>query len=252
VFARIFAEPLIDRAIAYEDGRAAAQDVLDRAAGFQIPAEDGGDAVSRGVQANLGIGVGMVLFGLTMGALFAVAYTVCLGRTGRIRPRQLSLLVATAGFVVVYLVPFLKYPANPPAVGNDDTVDDRAEYFLLMVVASLLAAVIATAVGQRLRSRFGTWNATLLGLGGYVSVVAVVMLVLRDIAEVPAPLLAPDGTIVFPAFPGDVLADFRVYSIGAQVVLWGAIGLVFAPLADRVLAGGARPAVAPPRESTAV
>jgi predicted cobalt transporter CbtA len=187
-----------------------------------------------------------------MGALFAVAYTVCLGRTGGIRARQLSLLVAGAGFVVVFLVPFLKYPANPPAVGNDDTIDDRAEYFLLMLVASLLAAVLATAVGQRLRPRFGTWNATLLGIGGYLAAVAVVMLVLKDIAEVPAPLVDPRGGIVFAAFPADVLADFRVYAIASQVVLWSAIGLVFAPLAERLLASGRLPAVAPPRETAGI
>ena len=150
VFARIFAEPVIDRAIAYEDGRTAAQDALDRAAGFSIP-DDGGEVFSRGIQANLGIGVGMVAFGLAMGALFAVAYTVCLGRTGQLKARPLALVLAACGFVVVYLTPFLKYPANPPAVGNDDTIQDRASYFLLMLVTSLLAAVLATVIGQRLK-----------------------------------------------------------------------------------------------------
>ncbi|HUR72962.1 MAG TPA: CbtA family protein [Sporichthya sp.] len=252
IFALLFAEPLIDRAVAYEDGRAAAQDALDRAAGFATPVENGGDIVSRGVQSTIGLGVGLLAFGLAMGALFAVAYTVCLGRTGGIRARQLSLLLAGAGFVVVFLVPFLKYPANPPAVGNDATIDDRAEYFLLMLIASLLIAVLATAAGQQLRPRFGTWNAALLGIGGYLAAVAVVMLVLQDIAEVPAPLVDSRGTIVFAAFPADVLADFRVYAIGAQVVLWSAIGLVFAPLADRLLASGRRPAVSPPRETAGI
>jgi hypothetical protein len=35
-----------------------------------------------------------------------------------------------------------------------------------------------------------------------------------------------------------VLFNFRLYSIAAQLVLWGAIGLIFAPLADRLLAPG--------------
>lgn len=252
VFARIFAEPVIDRAIAYEGGRDAAQETLDRAAGFPLPLDDGGEIVSRSVQANLGIGVGMVAFGLAMGALFAVAYTVCLGRTGGLKARPLALVLAACGFVVVYLVPFLKYPANPPAVGTDDTIQDRAGYFLLMLVTSLLAAVLATVLGQRLKTRFGTWNASLLGVGAYVGVVGVAMAVLRDTAEVPAPLTDPNGHIVFPAFPADVLADFRVYSLVAQVVLWSTIGLVFAPLADRLLASGERPAVAPPRETASL
>jgi predicted cobalt transporter CbtA len=245
VFARIFAEPLIDRAITYEDGRDAAQDALARAAGFSVPADTSSEVFSRSVQANLGIGVGMVGFGLAMGALFAVAYTVCLGRTGQLHARSLALVLAACGFVVVYLVPFLKYPANPPAIGSEDTIRDRGSYFLLMVVSSLLAAVLATVVGQRLQARFGTWNASLLAIGGYIAVVAVVMLVLKDVRETPTSLTDREGHIVFPPFPADVLADFRVYSVAAQVVLWSAIGLIFAPLADRALAGGERPVVAP-------
>ncbi len=171
IFALIFAEPLIDRAIAYEDGRAAAQEALDRAAGFQVPAETGGDVVSRGVQSTVGLGLGLVAFGLALGALFAVTYTVCLGRTGRIRARQLALLVAAAGFVTVSLIPFLKYPANPPAASNDDTIDDRTGLFLLTLMIGVLAAVVATAAGQRLQVRFGTWNAALLAGAGIDTVV---------------------------------------------------------------------------------
>lgn len=259
VFARIFAEPLIDRAIAYEDGRGAAQDALDRAAGFEIPVTEGGAVVTRAVQANLGLGVGMVLFGLAMGALFAVAYALCLGRTGMIRPRPLALLLAAAGFVTVFLVPFLKYPANPPAVGTDSTVRDRAGLFLLLLVVAVFAAVLATVIGQRLRPRCGTWNAALLAGGGFVAVVAVVMLALPPLghldanavagseraSETPRPLLDADGTIVYPGFPADVLAEFRIYSVGAQLLFWSALALVFAPLAERALAAGGRPAHAP-------
>ena len=46
------------------------------------------------------------------------------------------------------------------------------------------------------------------------------------------------GVIVYPGFPADVLFNFRLYSIAAQLVLWSAIGLIFAPLADRLLAPG--------------
>jgi hypothetical protein len=55
----------------------------------------------------------MILFGIAMGALFAVVYAVCLGRVGNLRPRTLALLVAAGGFVTVYLVPFIKYPRQP-------------------------------------------------------------------------------------------------------------------------------------------
>lgn len=249
VFARIFAEPQINKAIAYESGRDAAQSLLDKAAG--IPAEAGDpDLFSRSVQANVGIGVGMIFFGMAMGALFAVAYAVCLGRVGNLRARNLALLVAGGGFLALYLVPFLKYPANPPAIGHEDTIKDRTGLYLVMVVCSLAFLVGAVVLGRRLQSRFGNWNATLLAAGAFVVAIGVVMALLPQLGhlaynkenfgthptETPLPLTDDKGRIVYPGFPADVLFSFRFYSVGAQLLMWSVIGLVFGPLAERVLA----------------
>ena len=71
IFARIFAEPVIQAAIDYEGARDDARNAIAAAAGQAVdPAE--ADIFSRTVQANIGIGVGVVLFGVAMGALFAV------------------------------------------------------------------------------------------------------------------------------------------------------------------------------------
>ena len=116
IFARIFAEPVIGRAIDYESGRDAAEDALNAAAG--MPMESGGpDIFSRTIQANVGIGFAVVLFGVAMGAIFAVVYCVAIGRVGNVSPRNLALLVAGGLFLGIYLVPFVKYPANPPSIG---------------------------------------------------------------------------------------------------------------------------------------
>jgi hypothetical protein len=250
LFARIFAEPQIQLAIDYEDGRHAAQEALDRAAGVALEHAHG-DPFSRAVQGNVGIGVAMIFFGMAMGALFAVAYAICLGRTGRIRPRNLALLVAGAGFLGLYAVPFLKYPANPPAVGNDETIQLRSSFYLLMVACSVLFLILSVWLGRRLQARFGTWNATLIAAGVFIAATAIVMVLFpsfgelaanRDLhrtTETPAPLTDANGAIVFPGFPADVLYNFRLYSFGAQLVLWAAIGLVFAPLAERLLAPSA-------------
>jgi hypothetical protein len=53
--------------------------------------------------------------------------------------------------------------------------------------------------------------------------------------ETPLPLTDASGAIVFPGFPADVLAGFRLHCIGAQAILWTAIAVVFAPLAERLL-----------------
>lgn len=252
VFAKVFAEPQIQAGADYESGREEAQHALVQAAGKAMADHDGGELFSRAVQGNLGIGAGMVLFGVAMGLLFAVVYTVCLGRVGRLRPRTLALLVAGAGLVTIYLTPFLKYPANPPGVGNADTIGVRGGLYLIMVAGSVVFLGVAVWLGRRLAPKLGTWNAAVAGGGLFVVLSAILMLVLPSLGELsanvadygpratetPLPLKNPAGQIVYPGFPADVLASFRLYSVGAQVILWGVLGLVFAPLADRTLRRG--------------
>jgi hypothetical protein len=248
VFARIFAEPQIQAAIDYESGRDAAQAVLDRAAG--LPAETADHEVfSRTIQGNVGIGAGMILFGAAMGALYAVAYVLACGRTGNLRPRTLALLVALGGFLGSYLIPFVKYPANPPSVGHAETIRDRSGLYLLMVGVSIAVLVLAVWLGQRLKPRFGNWNATLLAGLACVAALGVSMIALPELGhlhanvaqygrhptETPLPLRNAQGQIVYPGFPADLLFSFRLYSVAAQAILWAAMGLCFAPLAERLL-----------------
>jgi len=247
LFARIFAEPVISRAIDYEDARHKAQDALDQAAGLPtVP--HGQNEVSRGIQANLGVGVGLILFGAAMGALVAVVYTVCLGRTGKLRPRTLAVLVAAAGFLTLYLVPFLKYPADPPAIGHEDTIRVRSGLYLLTVAASIAFLALAVWFGRKLRSRWGSWTAMLVAGGVFLVAVAALMIALPEFGmlasnvehfgaratETPFPLTDSTGAIVFPGFPADELYQFRLFSVASQLVLWTALALIFAPLVDRL------------------
>jgi predicted cobalt transporter CbtA len=225
MFARIFVEPVIDRAIAYEDG----------VGELQEHGEHGIELFTRGVQANIGMGFGVMAFALAMGGLFAVAYCAAHGRVGDVSPRALSVWLSGAMFLALYVVPFLKYPANPPAVSLDETIRQRTLLYLLMVVLSAVLLVGAISVGRQLASRLGGWNAGLAAAGCYVASIAVVMLVLPTIDETPGPVRNDVGAIVYPAFPADDLYDFRLYSLGTQLVLWAAIGLVFGPMAQRLL-----------------
>lgn len=249
VFARIFAESQIQAAIDYESGRDAAQAAIEKASG--IPTFEGGHEVfSRTIQANIGIGAGVILFGAAMGALFAVAYAICLGRTGGLRPRSLSMLVAGAGFLGFYLVPFVKYPANPPSIGHQETIQERSGLYLVMVFCSLMFLFGAVWLGQRLRSRLGNWNAALVAGAAFVVAIGILMVLLPSFGELdfnratngslatetPQPLTDAKGAIAFPGFPADTLFNFRLYSVAAQAILWTALGLIFAPMAERLLA----------------
>ena len=256
VFARIFAEPLVQQAIDYETGRDEAQHALDQAAGMAADPGAHGEVFTRAIQANVGIGVAVIFFGMAMGALYAVAYAICLGRTGAVRARTLALLVAGGGFAAFYLVPFLKYPANPPAIGHGETIQLRSSLYLLMVGCSVLFLILTVWLGKRLQPRFGTWNATLIAGAVFVVATGVVMLILPSFGELaanqpyhqatetPGPLTDPSGKIVFPGFPADLLYSFRLYSIGAQLILWATVGLIFGPLAERLLEPSAAKAAA--------
>ena len=248
LFARILAEPYIQKAIDYESGRDAAQDALDRAAGLAVPPA-GSDIFSRTIQADVGLGVGMIVFGLALGAIVAVVYCLYVGRAGNLRPRSLALAVAGGGFLSLYLVPFLKYPANPPAIGHEDTIQQRSLLYLVMVLCSVLFLIGAVWLGQRLRERLGNWTATLVAAAAFIAASGILMGLLPSLGdlasnrshfgpfgtETPQPLRNPAGQIVYPGFPADVLFKFRLLSVGAQLILWGVLGVCFAPLAERVL-----------------
>ncbi|KZS82003.1 cobalt transporter [Mycobacterium kansasii] len=228
VFARVFAEPVIGRAIQYEDGRTDAV----HAQGVH---EHGVELFSRGVQGNAGLGFGVLIFGIAMGALFAVLFCIAYPRVASVGPQQLSIRLAAGAVVAMYLVPFLKYPPNPPAVGQADTIGSRTLWYLVMVVASVGLAIGAVWLCRRLAPRLGAWNAGLSGVGAYIAATALIMLVLPTVDEIPEPLRDAGGTIIYPGFPADVLYEFRLASLGTQVVLWATIGVVFSTLARRLL-----------------
>ena len=226
--AKVFGEPEVDRAIAFEEQHAATEPpahTIRRDGESQLPAHEHGDEelVSRAVQSTAGLLTAVAVYGAAMGGLFALAFAFLYGRVGDISPRLLTLLLALAAFVAVYYVPSLKYPANPPAVGEPDTIGLRTGLYLLMMLISLGAMVFSVALGRRLAARYGGINATLIGAGTFVAIIVVAQLVLPDINEVPAD------------FPAGVLWQFRMASLLMQAVTWATLGLVFGFLADRLL-----------------
>jgi len=135
--------------------------------------------------------------------------------------------VASAGFIAVYLVPNLKYPANPPSVGAPETIGARTALYFIMIAISFAAMVGSTASRRSLVTRLGDWNATVIAAAGYLVVVIAVALVLPAVNEVPD------------QFPAAVLWNFRIASIGAQLILWATLGLLFGALTERALSHGA-------------
>ncbi|HVT64210.1 MAG TPA: CbtA family protein [Mycobacteriales bacterium] len=264
VFAKVLTEPLINKSIDYESGRDDAINALRKAAGLAVDPE-GPDIVSRHVQSTWGIMTGLVGFGLAMGLIVAVVYLVLHGRFS-IQMRTLALTICGFGFLGIFLMPFLKYPANPPAIGHEFTIHQRGQLYLVMVGSSLILLVLGTYAGHRLAAKFGVFYGSLIAAAGVLVVFAVLIGLLpslgnlhanvahahdigygRSSTETPLPITDAQGNIVYPGFPADVLWKFRWYSVINQLLIWTTIGLCFSALLLRMFRGP-KPSV--PTEST--
>jgi hypothetical protein len=213
-FAVLYGEPQIDRAIAFEEAQAAAAGTADA----------GAPLVSRPMQASLGLLTGTVVYAIALGGIFALVFAAAYGRVGRGSPRVTAAVLALAGFAAVVLVPFLKYPSNPPAVGADETIGERTRLFFLMLAVSLFAALAALRLGRDLVRRLGAWNGVLAAVAAYIVLVAVAQLAMPSIEE------APEG------FSSAVIWHFRIATLGVHAILWTTLGLGFGALAERLLA----------------
>ncbi|TCO46547.1 CbtA family protein [Actinocrispum wychmicini] len=210
IFASLFGEPSVDSAISFEGMHSHG-------------ADEGPELVSRSIQSTLGLAVAVGAYGLAFGGLFALGFAFAYGRLGRLNARATAEVLALGAFVVVFVVPYLKYPANPPSVGQPDTIGSRTAWYFSMVLVSVVAGIGSTVLARRLLARFGAWNSVLLGLLAYVAVVSVASAILPVVSEVPE------------HFPASVLWNFRVASLGTQLVLWMSIGLLFGVLTERRL-----------------
>ena len=218
-FAKIVGEPQVDQAISFEEKADAAKG--------EAPEPE---LVSRHTQAGLGLLTGVMAFSAAIGGLFALTFSALVGRAGKLSAKALSAWLASAGFIALVIVPNLKYPANPPSIGDPATIGYRTGLFFLMVAISLVTMVFSLKVRRAAIARFGSWNASIAGAAVFVVIIAAVQIGMPAINEVPA------------AFPAVLLWKFRVAAIGMQVIMWTTLGLLFGNLAQRSLHAGSRTA----------
>ncbi|MEH3033195.1 MAG: CbtA family protein [Aeromicrobium erythreum] len=211
-------EPPVDQAIAVEEAG-----TVHSHGGESVAAHGGGHdegGISRSQQSGPGLATGIGLLGLALGGIAGLASAFAAGRTGSLTPPASSAVVALLGFVSIGLVPFLKYPPNPPAVGSGDTIGQRTADYFSMMGLSIVAVVAAFVLVRALRSR-GTAVALAAGVLLYGAVVGSAYALLPAVDEVPD------------TFPADTLYDFRIASILTQGALWAGIGVTLAFLVGR-------------------
>ena len=223
-------EPSVGAAIAVEGSEHAADGHSHADEAGSAPVEEHETVVPRSLQSTAGLATATIVAGVTLGGLIGTVSALALGRFGRLGTRATVLLVTGLGFLATYVVPYLAYPPNPPAVGRSDTIGYRTALYFILVAVSVIAGVTAVLVARRLAVRWGAWSATLTCAAAYGVIMAVTIMIMPGYDEVPAD------------FPANVLFDFRQASLIVQVTLWGVVGLVTAELAHRLaLRGRERP-----------
>ncbi len=211
LFAFVVGEPVLDKAIALEE------------------ASDGAhheEIFSRSTQ-KVGLFFATGLFGVTVGGVFGIVYAFFRDRLSAGSDLGRSISLSGAIFVGAFLIPFLKYPANPPSVGDPSTIRERTAAYFALVALSLLTMLVAWLSARALKARgFDAPRRRLMVGVGMVLVVAVLFL------SLPA---GPSAE----GFPSGVLWAFRFSSLGTQVVFWAGLGLLFGWLCERARLKGA-------------
>jgi hypothetical protein len=221
-FAKVYGEPQVDTAINFEYSMHEKEMAEAAKAGHPMQ-DDDPDIFSRATQASIGLFTGITIVGTALGGLFSLLFAFCYGRFSGLSPKAFAVVLALICFVAIHLVPDLKYPANPPSIGQPGTIGLRTALYFSMILISIIATVASFSLRRLFVSRHGAWNATLLGALAFVVMIAIAQYALPMVNEVP------DG------FPAQSLWKFRLDSLAIQFILWGGIGLLFGALTERNL-----------------
>lgn len=211
-FAFAFGEPRIEDAIAIEEASA--------------PAHDHGDAVVSRADQRGGLVVATTLSGTLLGALFGLAFAFARGRVGPREPWRLALWLGGLILLAVVVVPFVKYPANPPAVGDPETITRRTLLYVALLGCSIAAVVAALRAARAVPAGAPVWARSVAAAGTFVLAAGLAVALLPGVDEVGD------------AFPATLLWEFRLASLGTQVVLWLGVATLFGIATERAEAPG--------------
>jgi predicted cobalt transporter CbtA len=128
-----------------------------------------------------------------------------------------ALVLAGIIWFVLYLVVAVKYPANPPAVGDPETIYYRQALYVAMLAISGLAALGAGVVYHRMKAGARKFIAP----GIYAAAVIAAFLALPPNPEaISAPM--------------DLVISFRVASAATMTAFWIIMVLILGAFWDRL------------------
>lgn len=210
-------EPHVDSAIAIEEAAGEHSHAEQAQATHSHDEEEA--LVSRdGQRAGLFLATGLA--GLALGAIFATVLHYA-RRFTTLSGSALALGAAGLGWVAIEAVPFFKYPANPPAVGDPETINQRTWLWLASVVLGLAAVAVGIYVAKLVAAQ----SSLAVRVGAPILAFLVIVVL--------GYVLLPGINEVGDDFPAALLWEFRLSSLATQATLWLGLGLVFAFLTDR-------------------
>ena len=199
-------EPYIDKAIELETQKdiQAGQNVnLDEIVGYRIW-QKGGEIV------------GGIIYGISLSSLFGIVFAYSRNSLPTSNDKVKAIFLASIMCFVLFIVPALKYPANPPAVGAPETIYYRQGLFVGFLVIS--GATALTAAAFILKKIDGTTSKKIsIACAIYGAVMLVSYLVMPP---------NPDKISI----PIDLIITFRFASALTISMFWGILGLTFGTL----------------------
>ena len=149
-----------------------------------------------------------VILGTSVGALFGIVFALSRNALPGNNDVKKSLILAGIMWLTLYIIPFLKYPANPPTVGDGETVVLRAILYLSFIAISGFGAVGFYQLSKKLKN-----NKKLVALIGYgVFISAVFFAMPENPDEITAPM--------------NLVNEFRFMSVLGVTSFWASIGII--------------------------
>jgi len=151
------------------------------------------------------------ILGMSIGALFGIVFAYSRNSLPKGHTVKKTFVLAAIMWLTIFLIPFLKYPANPPTVGEADTVILRQTLYLLFIAISGFSAVGFSRLYKKLE------NKKYLAFVGYaVFITAVFFIMPPSPDEVTAQM--------------DLVNGFRTMSVVAVSIFWIAEAIILGAL----------------------
>lgn len=157
---------------------------------------------------------GQILAGAILGTSIGALFGIVFGYARNVLPGgnfvKKSLFLAAIMWATLYIIPMIKYPANPPTVGDPETIVLRQALYVAFIAISGLGALGFYYVHKKLSKKA-------LAFAGYAGFMALMFAVMPNN---PDPVTAPE----------ELVTNFRITSAIAVSSFWLSVAVVFGTL----------------------